>query len=294
MCRKQTLSLLLIVAGIFVISEHCFARTKTFVLWQLPSQTGGQMNSYVMQTVNGKVIVIDGGFTEDAPYLGFFLGSLGNKVDIWFISHQHEDHINALTAILKNPGDLKINKIYGSMLDEQWIKAHEQGSLKTAADFNDVLQKAQRQVTELALGQIIKFDGITIEIFGVKNPEIVNNGINNSSLVMRVWDAQKSVLFTGDLGVEGGQKLMNSQYRSRLKSDYVQMAHHGQNGVDEDFYKAVSPKYCIWPAPLWLWENNNGGGKDSGQWKTLEVRGWMDKLKIKKHYHLFDGLVTIR
>jgi beta-lactamase superfamily II metal-dependent hydrolase len=294
MYYKQIYKLLLIMAYISVMQGCCFAKTGTFILWQLPSQTGGQMNSYVIQTVRGKVIVIDGGFAEDASYLKGFLGALGNKVDMWFISHQHGDHINAVTSILNNSGDLKINKIYGSMLDEHWIKDNEHGSLKTITDFNEALQEAQKQVTELTLGQIIEIDGMTFEILGVKNPEITCNGINNSSIVMRVCDAQKSVLFTGDLGVEGGQKLMNGTYRSRLKSDYVQMAHHGQSGVDEDFYKTVSPKYCIWPTPLWLWDNNNGGGKDSGPWKTLEVYNWMDKLNVQKHYRLFDGLITIR
>ena len=264
------------------------------MLWQLPSQTGGQMNSYVLQTVNGKIIVIDGGYAEDAPYLKGFLAALGNHVDMWFVSHQHIDHINALTAILQSSGDLKIDKIYGSMLDETWIKKHEQGMLKTATDFNDALQKAQKEVVELTLGQIIKIDGMTIEIMGIKNPEIIANGINNSSVVMRVWDACKSVLFTSDLGVEGGQKLMKGTYRNHLKSDYVQMSHHGQSGVDVFFYKAVSPKYCIWPTPLWLWDNDDGHGKGKGPWKTQEVLGWMDKLKVQKHYRLFDGLITIR
>jgi len=36
------------------------------------------------------------------------------------------------------------------------------------------------------------------------------------------------------LGVEGGRKLLNSPYAKRLPADYLQMAHHGQNGVEEN------------------------------------------------------------
>ena len=72
------------------------------------------------------------------------------------------------------------------------------------------------------------------------------------------------------------------------------MAHHGQKGVSELFYRTVNPTYCIWPTPLWLWDNNNGGGKGSGPWKTLEVRAWMDKLNVQQHYCLFDGLIMIQ
>lgn len=265
----------------------------TFVFWMLPTQTGSQMASYVLRTINGKVIVIDGGNTQDADYLKGFLAALGNKVDMWFISHQHLDHFNALAAILNNPGDLKIETIYGSLLDVEAIEEHDNLYYEDAINFNEALDKAGKQVTELALGQILEIDGITIRILGIKNPEITSNFINNSSVAMRVWDNHKSILFTGDLGVQGGRKLVASDYAKYLESDYVEMSHHGQAGVTKDFYEEVNAKYAIWPTPLWLWDNDNGGGKDSGPWGTLEVRQWMEELGIQKHYRLFDGLNRI-
>jgi len=39
--------------------------------------------------------------------------------------------------------------------------------------------------------------------------------------------------------------------------------------------------------------SGNGGGKGSGHWKTLEVRAWMDKHPIKRHYVMADGLQQI-
>jgi hypothetical protein len=110
---------------------------------------------------------------------------------------------------------------------------------------------------------------------------------------LKVSDTHKSVLFTGDLGVEGGKKLLDSPYGKLLKADYVQMAHHGQNGVDESFYRAVQPKYCLWPTPEWLWNNDGGSGPNSGPWKTMEVREWMDMLGITKHYLSALGLYKI-
>ena len=159
--------------------------------------------------------------------------------------------------------------------------------------FLEALSGAARKVEELSLGQTMAIDGIQIEILGVKNPELTQNAINNSSIVMRMSDAKKSVLFLGDLGLEGGEKLLKGPYASRLPSGYVQMAHHGQNGVSESFYQQVRPTYCLWPTPKWLWDNDNGGGSGSGPWRTLEVRAWMDKLPIKKHYLMFEGIHKI-
>ena len=86
---------------------------------------------------------------------------------------------------------------------------------------------------------------------------------------------------------------MKSPLAEFLPSDYVQMAHHGQRGVNEAFYQKVNPSYCLWTTPLWLWDNDRGEGFDTGPWKTVETRGWMEKLAIKKHYVMHEGLHQI-
>jgi beta-lactamase superfamily II metal-dependent hydrolase len=252
--------------------------------------------SYVLRSCRGKIIVVDGGMQGDAEYLRGFLAPLGNHVDAWFISHPHPDHVDALTAILKNPGQLRLDHIYASMPDEAWIAEHEPKPpthIETVRAFNRAVKSAGHRIEELAVGQRITFDCIQIEILGIKNPEITANAINNSGIVFRVADDQKSVLFTGDLGVQGGQKLLKTTDPKKLRADYVQMAHHGQHGVDEDFYKAVQPKYCLWPTPLWLWNNDNGKGKNTGPWQTLIVRQWMDNLNVKQHHLAANGLIRI-
>ena len=267
-----------------------------FTLWQLPSQSPSQMNSYVLQTQKGKIIVVDGGMKEDAAYLKGFLAAVGNHVNAWFISHPHSDHINALTCILNNPSDLKIDKIYASLPSEEWIEKYDPPvTLQNLRSFNDAMKKSNRKHTELCLGEVIEIDGIKIEILGVKNLDLTGNAGNNSSVVMKVLDSKKSVLFLGDLGVEGGEKLLKnlSDKKEKLKADYVQMAHHGQNGVNKAFYEVVQPKYCLWPTPRWLWNNDNGGGKGSGPWVTLEVRKWMIELGVEKHFVSADGLQKI-
>jgi len=265
-----------------------------FTLWQLPNQTHTQMMSYVIKTAGGKIIVIDGGMAGDAPYLRDFLTGLGGNVDMWFITHAHDDHFTALSVILREPGALRIGAIYGSLPDAAWIDQWGDTSEKACFKlFTSAVAAAGRTVEELSLGQTLALDGITIEVLGVKNPEITRNAINNSSMVLRMADATKSVLFLADLGVEGGEKLLKSAYAQKLPSDYVQMAHHGQAGVSEVFYQQVKPSYCLWPAPRWLYDNDNGGGKGSGRWRTLEVRAWMDKMPIKRHYAMCEGLHQI-
>ncbi|MFH1567510.1 MAG: MBL fold metallo-hydrolase [Gemmatimonadota bacterium] len=266
----------------------------TFTLWQLPAQTRSQMNSYVLRTHRGQVVVIDGGNTGEAGYLRGFLAALGNRVAAWFLSHQHLDHVDALTEILKDPGDLEIGPIYGSLNPVEWVAAHEAVWVETTVQLDAALQVAGRRVAELELGQELAVDDVRFEVLGIRNPEITTGSpINNSSVVLRVSDLSRSVLFPGDLGVDGGRKLLAGPGRGRLRSDIVQMAHHGQNGVERDFYEAVGATCCLWPTPRWLWENDGGGGPGSGQWKTLEVRAWMEELGAQRHYRLFEGLQEV-
>jgi beta-lactamase superfamily II metal-dependent hydrolase len=269
-------------------------RRSTFTVWQLPAQTRTQIMSYVLRSAGGKLIVIDGGMVGDADYLRKFLVDQGGVVDTWFLTHPHADHVMAFATILTDPGPLQIRDVYASMPDEKWMdKYANKVDVWEYREFVGAVRRANRSLTELSLGQTFLIDGIHIEVLGVKNPELHANPLNNSSVVLRVWDDVKSVLFLSDLGVEGGDKLLRSPYRSRLHCEYVQMAHHGQNGVNEAFYKVVNPACCLWPTPRWLWDNDMGKGKGSGRWKTLEVRAWMDKLGVKQHHVMADGLYRL-
>jgi len=271
----------------------CLPADVCFELWQLPSQTPSQMNSYVIKTETDSVIVIDGGNTGDASYLRGFLAALGNKVDYWFITHPHPDHIDAFIEIIKSPADLQIENILGSMPEEEWIEKYEPIHLQTIKNLNKALKESDHKMCELVPGQLIEADGIMIKILSTVNPEITQNAINNSSLVMKITDDYKSVLFLSDLGLQGGNKFLEGPFAKILKSDYIQMAHHGQNGVSKEFYEKVDADYALWPTPLWLWNNDNGGGKNSGPWQTLQVRQWMEELGIKENYVSAFGLVKI-
>ena len=212
----------------------------------------------------------------------------------WFVTHPHLDHVGALGEILPRPQGLTIGSIYGSMPEGDWVAKHvPRDEVAEVTDFQKALKAAGRSTTDMAVGQVLLIDGIRIEVLGIKNPEFTQNALNNSSVVLRVSDRAKAVLFLGDLGVEGGDKLLRSAGRDRLRSDYVQMAHHGQNGVGEDVYRAIRASYCLWPTPRWLWNNDSGKGTGSGPWRTLDVRAWMAKLNIKRHYVSADGLYRI-
>jgi hypothetical protein len=266
-----------------------------FVLWQLPlNHAGPQGNAYVFRTTGGKVIVMDGGIAGETEYLRGFLGPLGNEVEAWFISHPHGDHIGVLNEILKAPKGIKIKSIYHSEFSRDFYETVEPESRPLTEEFYARLKKTDAQVVDVTEpGLTVEIDHVQFRILAVKNEKLTVNAYNNSSMVIRVSDAARSVLFLGDAGVEEGNEMLNGVFRKELDCDYLQMAHHGQQGVSREFYRSIRFKACLWPTPLWLWNNDTGAGFNSGPYKTLETRAWMEELGIQKHFVMAEGLCTV-
>lgn len=282
---------LLVPGGVSRASVRDTESKAGFTLWQLASQVNTIGNSYVLLTDNGRVVVMDGGVAEETSYLRGFLAALGNEVEAWFISHPHADHMGALREILKTPGDVRVKRIYHSRFSESLIDA-EPGSSKDAREFYALLDKGVFPVTDLReAGKEMHIDGLDLKILGVTNEEFRTNPYNNSSMIIRASDRRKSVVFLADAGVECGNKALNGPYRKELDCDYMQMAHHGQQGCDENFYRTVQFRACLWPTPLWVWNNDAGKGINTAHLKTFDTRRWMDEKGIREHHvSCTDGL----
>lgn len=262
---------------------------ESFTVWQLPSQIDGIGNSYVVQTAGGKVIVMDGGFAAEKDYLRGFIDALGGKVDAWIISHPHDDHITALIALLENPNGLKIERVYHSRFPDVLIDAESAETAAITRKLYSLLDNATDiEVIDCHCGDEFEIDGVNFKILSEKNPEMANrNPYNNSSMALKMWDQKKSFIFLGDLGAEGGEKLLGSEYAKDLECDYLQMAHHGQDGCDKHFYESVKFRACLWPSPKWVYN------APLGRLKTAEVREWMKELGITEHYVSNEGLARI-
>ena len=278
-------------------AENTSAQTSAssnFKLWQLPSQTNTIGNSYVFQMENGKVVVMDGGFKTETPYLRGFLGALGNEVEAWFISHPHTDHMEALNEILKEPRGIKIKTNYHSRFSKEFYENNEVSEKAHTAEFYANLDQSKIDVVDIVEpGLTIEIDKTKFKILGVKNEEITVNPYNNSSMIIRVDDGTRSVVFLGDAGAEQGDKLLAGPYRDELNCDFLQMAHHGNHGVRFDFYRTIRFSACLWPTPSWVYDNDAGEGFDTHSFDSVKLRKLMEESGITKHFVSFHGLQVI-
>lgn len=257
----------------------------------LGSTTGAQNLSIVIKSPHGKLIVVDGGWEADVTKLSELILQQGGKVDAWLITHPHEDHVGALCAILNDTArKIKIDKIYCSLATPDWYR---QVSPKGAGIADQLLSAFTKLpvgtvTNNIGRGTEINIDDVNIRV--LNNRGVYSyNGVNNSSMVYKIRVSGQSILILGDLAYDGGKDLIKTCTAAELKSDIVQMAHHGQQGVDQDAYALIAPTTCLWPTPAWLWNNDNGGGVGSGPWGTLTTRAWMDALGVKDNRSLKDG-----
>ena len=60
--------------------------------------------------------------------------------------------------------------------------------------------------------------------------------------------------------------LLNNMYGSTLKSDIMQIAHHGYSGGSTSLYQKVAPKYTLWPTSQECFnQRTTGGGNGNAQ-----------------------------
>lgn len=274
---KKILSITLVMF-LVCFSTGC-SKVDEVAIYQLTNQSYSQMMSYIIEC-DGTTIVVDGGTADDEEHLIEKIKSVSkdNKVEAWFLTHYHKDHTGALAKYLQN-GDqsLKIDNIYYNFPKESWVKKYEVNRYQDIVDIDNGLKEYDNK-SIVCLNEKIKVDDVSIKVLRTYNETITNNAGNNSSSVYKFNVLGTKILFLGDLGVEGGEELLTLNKDAIENMDYVQMAHHGQQGVNEDVYDVINPKYCLWPTTDWLWTNTDG------TYKTAETRSWIKNLKVKKNY----------
>ncbi len=273
------------------------------MLYQLAPEKNSLMQSYVIKTSNGKLIVIDGGIDGEgkdrAPYMPAALRAIMGvdegeyfEVEAWFLSHAHKDHMYELSKMLRDyseESNYKINNIYFdfpefgskdypaqngdmeiSQIKENINKYGEVigAAVKDGSTYYDDLNGAVINAEAVSEGLSFEIDGVKIDVLQTWSPEDGTSNLNDTSLVLRAWIGEQSVLFLNDLGSIGGRRLL-ATYGDGLKSDIVQMAHHGQTGVNKDVYVAIDADVHLWPTPIWVWENA------SQIYQIDEVRKWL-------------------
>ena len=155
------------------------------------------------------------------------------------------------------------NVIYHFPSDEQARNAESTGASwqHNASDAMDAFPGANRIIAHGGQEYYIRNVKMTV----LQAVDMYDNlplvWYNSTSLVIKIEDENHSFLVTGDfpVGVDTERKIdglfMNMYSASTLKSDFVQVIHHGANvGGTDEFYQAADADYVLIPASLTWFE----------------------------------------
>lgn len=269
-------------------------------LYQMAPCVSSQMMGYLLRTRGGKLFCIDGGtraeceaFLDLARQVSGCLPGQKLHIDGWFLTHPHFDHVDAfLETVEKHLSEVQIDRVYYNFPSTAYQETYEAIYAYTCHDFEKAYPLFASFAQVVQPGQRLDFGDVRFDVLACPDESIHENTGNNSSVVLRASLEGQTLLFLADAGVEEGEAMLR-QYGQSLRADYVQMAHHGQNGVSFEVYRAISPAACLWSTPEWLWQNDSGAGYGSGPWKTFSVRCFMQDLGVSRHFIAKDGVWEI-
>ncbi len=201
-----------------------------------------QGDSQVIQTPDGKVIVIDGGqsATRYSPFDAGeevvipYLESQGiKKIDVVVATHPDYDHTGGLIAVLNSHFPV------GMVLDC--------GIVHTTATYKRYLKAIDSKkipVTIPDAGDILDWGpSIQVQVLAPFGPPERRGhlNLNNNSIVIRLEYRDISFLFTGDCEHEEEDIIMSSG--ARIKSTILKAGHHGSKTASGSlFYYMCDPE----------------------------------------------------
>ena len=263
-----------------------YDRPPRYRMTQFADVNDYQCMSYLITDGKGGMIVVDGGRAWQSEALVNEIKKRGGVVHTWIITHPHDDHCGVLASVLEAEWDkteIEIGQILIGEMDYDEVQARNERGKDT---YSYLLMGLERfgNVRWLSAGDELEILGLKMKVLHTCNQTVLDhsdNIMNDGSMVFKLSGQSKSVLFLADTadnsaeiaaqvsdysqGSEIGRLIADeilANYPDDVKSDVVQMSHHGNGSYPDYFYEAIAPRAAFFAAPDWLMENKN---KDTGE-----------------------------
>lgn len=221
----------------------------------------------IFRLSDGSFLIYDGGFSADGETVMNALNELnvtGKKpvVRMWLLTHMHGDHVRAFAAFSSNHAkDIELDYVVCNSAGAYYDK--DKSGIATPDKIRKYVQAfSGAKMIKVHDGTVMQFADAKVEILQTQEalyPHIENLGFgNDTSVVSRVTLGGQTVILPGDIQVTGGNTLC-ATYGDYLKSDIVQISHHGsiKYPTTVDFYRLVDAKYAFFPGSAQRFSENS-------------------------------------
>jgi competence protein ComEC len=199
----------------------------------------GQGDAILVQTPNGRRMLVDGGPSPSAVLAR--LGRSGSpwqrQLDVVALTHGDADHIGGLPAVLARYDAAVI------------VDAELPADSAEAAAWRAAVAAERAQPVRAATGGRILLDpeaGVSAEILWPPHERLTGTDAdsNNNSVVLRLQYGARSLLLTGDIEETAERALLRQP--ATLRSDVLKVAHHGSaTSTSPPFLAAVAPALAL-------------------------------------------------
>lgn len=241
--------------GDFTEGEEKYTPTVS-IIGQETGINNGQ--GYVFLLPDGRFIVHDGGIYSAAkPIYEALKAAAPDPENIviaaWFVSHPHGDHQWALESFLETYYGNKTVKIQRAIFNYADAKMYDITNDKNSVTVENMYKKLEQyssdtQVIKAHTGQEYKLGSVNVEILYTMEDFLPGNldYLNTSSMVIRITIGGQKILLLGDSTTRSAP-IMENMWGSHLKSDVVQLAHHGIWPGTVSLYEKIQADVLLWP-----------------------------------------------
>ena len=213
---------------------------------------------FVITLEDGRYIIIDGGYDHDAAHLWYYLRDNNRRADgkiiiaAWILTHSHPDHYACMDAFYITCGrrGITVEYVIANPVPESRFDMRYSYDKWMRDTLPQIVQRLGAKYVMPHAGQVLKFCSVELEILYTHEnmaPKLVWNP-NEASTVFWLKADGKSVLFLGD--VEFSTPYLTGLYGENLKSDIVQINHHGYAGGSQaetaEELRLIDPSIAIW------------------------------------------------
>ena len=208
------------------------------------------------------------------------------RVSAWYLTHAHDDHYTAFYNMV-NLIDKDSSK--KAIFELDYIIANLPGrySLLDGSSatwgFTGGFDKMKNllggiKTIKVHTGQKLYFANLTIEVLATYEdllPFLINNSNDTNAITRFNFESTNngekgvstSVVFLGDAW-RASSRYMRAMYGNYLKSDIVQVSHHGNIGAEQELYDLIKPSAAIFNNTLnmfrtYAWNSYTGTNPES-------------------------------
>ena len=262
---------------------------------QLDFSTNSGGMGYCITLEDGSFIMIDSGSTnnvgQSANYDHVRIWNLLNKLNkredgkiiirAWIVTHNHSDHNGVIKKFLENYGNkVTVEAQYECVVPESvyYNSKNPGGSIGRP----------------LAIHTGMKLDMYGVELEFLFTPEDIYprtlRYFNNASSVFTISANGTKFMVLGDI-CDQSSDIISKRYGNYLKSDIVQVAHHGNIGATSEIYDFIDPAVALWPTSQNLFNKLIDG---IGNQRHFEVDYHLYKeLHVKENYTNGEYTITL-